>query len=194
MSSTPMYPSKSEAIATGSLFYSSGKPCRKGHESKRYTKTGHCFHCSLEKATEWQKNNRERHNEFVATWDKTHYESHRAEYYKKHRQNKLSDIDYLMKERYDKSKRRAKEKGWDFDLTIDYLKSIYPVDNRCPVFGFEFDLTRQDLQRVPSLDRIDNTKGYVQGNVHFISYRANSIKQDSTRDELRMLLEYLDQL
>lgn len=44
----------------------------------------------------------------------------------------------------------------------------------------------------PTLDRLDNTKGYVRGNVIVVSYRANRLKSDATIYELRRLAEFYD--
>ncbi len=191
MSSIPMYPSKSEAIATGALFYSSDKPCRKGHESKRYTKTGHCFYCCREKAVEWQHANRERHNEHVAAYAKRKPQTG-ATATKKHRNKMKGDPEWLMRQRLSTAKTRAKQKGLAFDLTLEYLISIIPEDHKCPVFGTDFDFTGEDEDRIPSLDRIDNDKGYVQGNVWLISWRANNVKKDSSLNELKMLVEAIE--
>ena len=40
-----------------------------------------------------------------------------------------------------------------------------------------------NLWAVPSIDRIDNTKGYVPGNVIVMSHRANKLKGDATKEE-----------
>jgi hypothetical protein len=45
-----------------------------------------------------------------------------------------------------------------------------------------------------SLDRIDNTKGYVPGNVVVVSYRANRIKSDATAQELLRIARFYAQL
>jgi len=36
----------------------------------------------------------------------------------------------------------------------------------------------------PTLDRIDNRKGYVKGNVIVVSWRYNSLKKDAPPEEL----------
>lgn len=43
----------------------------------------------------------------------------------------------------------------------------------------------------PSLDRKDPTKGYVRGNVAWISFRANRIKSDASQQELERILNYV---
>ena len=45
-----------------------------------------------------------------------------------------------------------------------------------------------------SIDRIDTNKGYIRGNVHIVSYRANSIKSDATLEELITLTDNLKKL
>jgi hypothetical protein len=45
----------------------------------------------------------------------------------------------------------------------------------------------------PTLDKIDNAKGYTKGNIIWVSSRANRIKSDATLDELEKLIEYVKQ-
>ena len=43
----------------------------------------------------------------------------------------------------------------------------------------------------PSLDRWDSAKGYVPGNVFVISYRANTLKNSATYEEILKVAKYL---
>lgn len=85
-------------------------------------------------------------------------------------------------------KKRAKEKGLEFNLTLD---DIPPIPDVCPVLGIPIipnDGVNAPTDNSPSIDRIDSTKGYVKGNIRIISNRANRIKADATVEELRMVL------
>jgi hypothetical protein len=92
---------------------------------------------------------------------------------------------------YKSAKTRAKDKELEFDLTENYLEQIYrPV---CPVLGIPLIMSEgRHNHNSPSIDRIDPTKGYVQGNVCIISWRANKLKNDASLDELKALVRYLD--
>lgn len=66
----------------------------------------------------------------------------------------------------------------------------------CPVLGIKLDYDTPIGQRThnnpcaPSLDRWDNSKGYIKENVFVISLRANQIKGNATPDELRRVALY----
>ncbi|MCP1937389.1 hypothetical protein J2R95_003184 [Bradyrhizobium japonicum] len=90
------------------------------------------------------------------------------------------------------AKQNAKAKVLPFDLDVDYLLSIFPTDYVCPVLGIDMKFGG-DRDNSPSLDRIEPAKGYVKGNVAFISDRANRIKSDATLEELGRVYQYLSQ-
>lgn len=91
-----------------------------------------------------------------------------------------------------KARRRAKDKGFPFDLTSQYIMSI--AEDVCPVFGTELCWERGNgfSPNSPTLDRIVPELGYVEGNVAVISMRANAIKQDATPDELRKVADWIE--
>lgn len=91
------------------------------------------------------------------------------------------------------AKTRAKKKGLEFAIVETDI--IIPLT--CPLLGIP--LIRCSDKRggtgmsgnVPTLDRIDNTKGYVRGNVWVISWRANHLKSNATLEELERLTSNL---
>jgi hypothetical protein len=93
------------------------------------------------------------------------------------------------------AKIRAKQKGVDFNLTSQYLKKIFPKDNKCPITGFNFEFGYINKEKInknnsPSLDRIIPSKGYVIGNVMVISDLMNRMKQDSTFEDIEKLYNF----
>jgi hypothetical protein len=85
------------------------------------------------------------------------------------------------------SRNNAKARGLENNLV---LADIPRIPKYCPVFpwielSFSIGSGKQDCS--PSLDRIDNTRGYVKDNVRIISLRANALKSDATDKELAAL-------
>lgn len=79
------------------------------------------------------------------------------------------------------AKRRAEKKGIDFNITPEDI--IIP--EKCPLLEVPFIYgTENNYDYTPSLDRIDNTKGYIKGNIQVISMKANSMKNSASFDEL----------
>ena len=100
------------------------------------------------------------------------------------------DHEWKLKQTLRASKNRAKAKGLEHTLTLDDIKDLYPLDGRCPVFGFELTWGNPRWSS-PSLDRIDSTKGYTYDNCQVISNKANVIKNDASLEELELLVNYL---
>jgi hypothetical protein len=107
---------------------------------------------------------------------------------------KENPVAYLCSMMLAQAKRRAQSTGREFNLTIKDMLSL--VVSRCPVLGtdlvWEYGHGRGLGDHSPSLDRIDNSLGYVKGNVAIISHRANSMKNSSTVAELRAILAYME--
>lgn len=81
------------------------------------------------------------------------------------------------------AKSRAKIKNLDFDITEEDVK----WNDVCPVLGISITYERNKGpggdDNSPSLDRINNEKGYVKGNIRLISNKANKLKNRMTKDE-----------
>ena len=82
---------------------------------------------------------------------------------------------------------RARRDNVPFSLTKEYLLSI--ATDECPVFHTPFEWGVSGLGKghmkdnCPTLDRILPELGYVEGNVAFISHRANRLKDNGTMQE-----------
>ena len=100
----------------------------------------------------------------------------------------MSDADLKARRNLIKwAKHRAKKKGLAFDLTVDDIE----IPSHCPVLAIELALGHDKPgDNSPSLDRIDPKKGYIRGNVHVVSYRANRLKADASFLELLQVYAY----
>lgn len=82
------------------------------------------------------------------------------------------------------AKQRAKKRGLEFN--IDYEDVVVP--KFCPILGIPLIVGVGSgyggNQNSPSLDRIDNSKGYIKGNVQVISHLANSMKSTADKETL----------
>lgn len=78
--------------------------------------------------------------------------------------------------------RKARIRDAATDLDLEFLAEVWRVqDGRCALSGVPMLLPRNSLEWErrthdpwkPSLDRIDPRKGYVRGNVRFVTVMAN---------------------
>lgn len=148
---------------------------------------------NLEKAAAYQREYRKLNRESMRASEKKTYEKSAETRCDHQREYRKSNLPTVM---CGSAKKASKLKGLPFDLTSEYLKSIWPVDDTCPILGIKFTTALKGCSRdaSASLDRIIPSLGYTQGNVHVISFRANRIKNDSTIEELETLVNYLRQL
>lgn len=86
------------------------------------------------------------------------------------------------------AKARAKKNGLDFSIGLEDVL----IPEKCPVLGNTLELgAKRAGPNSPTLDRIDNSKGYIKGNVKVISWRANALKNNATIGEIENLLSYM---
>lgn len=86
----------------------------------------------------------------------------------------------------------ARKQGIEFTITEEDV--IIP--DVCPVLGIPLKVNVSGggpSYNAPSLDRIDNTKGYIPGNVVVVSWRANTLKKDASIKELINLADFYKQ-
>lgn len=85
------------------------------------------------------------------------------------------------------SKYMAHRRGIYFDLKY----TDFELPEFCPILGLKLEYGSGNDGNSPShatLDRIDNTKGYIPGNVMVISRLANSMKNSATFEQLESFI------
>lgn len=85
---------------------------------------------------------------------------------------------------------RALKKGLKFSIREKDIS----WETHCPILGVKLSyggMRGRDMDAA-SLDRLNNKKGYIKGNVFVISWRANRLKSDATREELQAIISYVD--
>jgi len=96
---------------------------------------------------------------------------------KSHSTNRERNLESLMLAR---CKQNARKGDLRFDIGIDDIQ----VPKKCSYLGTELirtaKRTTHNPANVPSLDRVDNTKGYIRGNVEVISLQANVMKNNAS--------------
>jgi hypothetical protein len=101
---------------------------------------------------------------------------------------------FINRANYRHKNTKIRVKLWGrINITTEYLKDLWNKQNgKCLITGWKLVLpengTKGFINTKPenaSLDRIDNGKGYVQGNVRFICLIANLARSQFSDDELR---------
>lgn len=81
-------------------------------------------------------------------------------------------------------KKGAEKRGIPFNLEVDDLY----IPDKCPVLGIPlFKGKGVPTPNSPTIDRIDNLKGYSKDNIWVISARANTLKSNASLKEIEML-------
>lgn len=100
----------------------------------------------------------------------------------------LSDLERAQAAFFTRKRQNAKWGKWDWELDM----SDFEWPTHCPVLGIELDwFSDKTVENSPSIDRLDSNKGYVKGNVCIMSWRANRIKNDGTKEEHQLIVDFL---
>lgn len=90
-----------------------------------------------------------------------------------------NNINSFILSYFNKIKRRAVVSNFEFNLTAEYLEELFiKQKSKCALSNLiiEFRPNYLKTQQTASLDRIDSSKGYVQGNVQWVHKDINFMK------------------
>jgi hypothetical protein len=123
---------------------------------------------SAERWRSWAKRNPKKAKEHIQRWQR-------------------DNVEYFL---YYAARRRAKRDGVPFEITRN---DIPPIPDICPVLGIPLfrKKGRGPCENSPTLDKIDNSKGYTKDNIAIVSFRANRLKADMTLEELDAIRRYI---
>ena len=97
-----------------------------------------------------------------------------------------------VKRMFSRAKSRSKLKNWEFTIELEDI--IIP--EYCPVLKIKLECFTGrggGKDNSPSLDRIDNTKGYIKGNIRVISTLANLMKNSASPEILKEFARWINE-
>lgn len=100
-------------------------------------------------------------------------------------------IGKLSKTQYSRIQKNAERRKIEFNVSIEYLWDICEKQNqKCKYTNQNLTFgknTRKKSSGNASLDRIDSSKGYIEGNVQWVIKDINMMKQKLTDSEFKEL-------
>lgn len=92
--------------------------------------------------------------------------------------------------------RRCKRRDKSFDLDLNYLKELWEKqEGKCPYLKTNLILpktngkhSKDNPNLIASLDRIDSSKGYIKGNVQYMSMTLNWAKNSYNEETVFNLI------
>lgn len=145
------------------------------------------------KQEEYNKTYLESHREIAAERSRKHYQANKEQHKKnsvKRRRKweewaKINNPKLLMMRR---TKNSATARKIECTITVD----DFEIPNVCPILLLPLKMNPGNPKKdSPSIDRIDNSKGYVPGNVKVISYSANRMKSSMSKEDIERLWKYV---
>ena len=96
----------------------------------------------------------------------------------------------IEKKIWRRARSRASNRGLMFDIDVEDI--VLP--EVCPILGMPLKENKGKSGAYPdsySLDRIDNSKGYVKGNIRVVSQLANAMKASADREQLLAFAKHI---
>lgn len=132
----------------------------------RWASNGNCIKCTEEYFSKWRKGNTLKERKDRKEWADRNPE----------------------KRLLQSARRNAKSKGIEFSL----VPSDIVIPNTCPALGITLD-SKLGVYNRPSIDRIDNTKGYTPDNIVIVPQLANRCKNSLSIHGLNQLNNFYSQ-
>jgi hypothetical protein len=94
----------------------------------------------------------------------------------------LTDPDIALRNMVTSARTRAKKDHREFDIDVDYVKKLWQrQQGLCKLSRLPMSIAIGSAELRVSLDRINNAKGYVKGNVQLLRSMVNNAKNRYTQ-------------
>jgi len=94
-----------------------------------------------------------------------------------------------IKSLYNRLKSSAKKRNIPFTLTLTELNNLtFPIS--CPILNIPLNSNNKQSDNSYSVDRIDSDKGYEIDNIIVVSWKANRLKNNATKEEMEKIAEF----
>lgn len=171
------------AKASGHKRYQ-GQPCIRGHVGIRLVKNNECVHCkSIGNSIRYRKNKVPsdkrpgRPRKYPDVMDMT-------------KPKRVCFIPVTVEEKWISRNKNGNKSKLRTELSIEYYKTL--IVDTCPLLNIKLtydNFIGNTPDNYATLDRIDPEKGYVEGNVQIVSFRANMLKSNATLEELQLIVK-----
>lgn len=92
---------------------------------------------------------------------------------------------------WERARARARKSGVEFTITPEDVQTVWT--DICPIYHIPLKTNNQKPgPDSHSIDRIDNSKGYIPGNIAIVSMKFNSEKRNLTPEILKRMLLYIE--
>lgn len=142
----------------------------------------YCYKCKKYKPECEFDINRDKSNWFRNFKDRRCKQCKKLQTLKRKLQNRgKKDLDRLLLERWHGVIDRSKRKGWECDITLDFLRELWCKQNGlCAISKIPMTYLFNN-GRIPtnlSVDRIDSSRRYTKDNIQLVCMAVNQMKSD----------------
>lgn len=134
---------------------------------------------------EYHRKNKERLNIAKREYIKNNPEQ-RKEITKRYRVKSKTIREDVIKQVVRTASVKARQKNLPFELTYEVISFMCELQNECcSLTGFRFDYKSTQYRNrpfAPSVDRVDNAKGYIYGNIQIVCTMVNKAKNEYSQE------------
>lgn len=159
--------------------------CKKNKKNRKTIRVSNCLFC----------NKKFEHNKSNTKYCSVNCRNNlRYKNYKNILINRRQSLENTLKYIYIGAKSRSKKLNREFNITLEYLlKMLVEQNYKCAMTGIVLEGSKGGKEPfVISIDRIDNSKGYIEGNVQLVTTIFNTAKNHYKMEDLtKMCKEYI---